>query len=70
MANLVLLCSRHHHVLHQPGWHAKLWRDGEFRVTGPRGAGALHLTAAHGKWAARGSNPAQKLKRLPLYPMS
>ncbi|MDP1804464.1 MAG: DUF222 domain-containing protein, partial [Acidimicrobiales bacterium] len=28
MANLVLLCSRHHQVLHQPGWHAKLRPDG------------------------------------------
>ena len=31
--NLVLLCSRHHHVLHQPGWHAKLRPDGTFEVT-------------------------------------
>jgi hypothetical protein len=33
LANLVLLCARHHHVLHQPGWHAKLRPDGEFEVT-------------------------------------
>jgi hypothetical protein len=33
LANLVLLCSRHHHVLHQPGWHAKLRPDGELEVT-------------------------------------
>lgn len=26
--------------------------------------------ATPGAWAARDSNPAQKLKRLPLYPMS
>ena len=31
--NLVLLCSRHHHRLHQPGWHAKLRPDGTFKVT-------------------------------------
>jgi hypothetical protein len=37
LANLVLLCSRHHHVLHQPGWHAKLRPDGEFEVTDPGG---------------------------------
>jgi hypothetical protein len=37
LANLVLLCSRHHHVLHQPGWHAKLRPDGEFEVTDPDG---------------------------------
>ena len=37
LANLVLLCSRHHHVLHQPGWHAKLRPDGTFEVTDPDG---------------------------------
>ena len=37
LAKLVLLCSRHHHVLHQPGWHAKLRPDGEFEVTDPDG---------------------------------
>ena len=37
LANLVLLCSRHHHVLHQPGWHAKLRPDGDFEVTNPEG---------------------------------
>ena len=29
-SNLVLLCSRHHHRLHQPGWNA-------FEVTDPNG---------------------------------
>ena len=33
LANLALVCSRHHHVLHQPGWHAKLLPDGRFEVT-------------------------------------
>ena len=37
LPNLVLLCSRHHHVLHQPGWHAKLRPDGWFEVTDPEG---------------------------------
>ncbi len=37
LGNLVLLCSRHHHVLHQPGWHAKLRPDGEFEVTDANG---------------------------------
>jgi hypothetical protein len=36
--NLVVLCSRHHHRLHQPGWDAKLKPDGSFRVTDPNGA--------------------------------
>ena len=34
--NLVLLCDRHHHVVHQPGWNAKF--DGEaLRVLRPDG---------------------------------
>ncbi len=37
LANLVLVCSRHHHVLHQPGWHAKLLPDATLEVTGPEG---------------------------------
>ncbi len=37
LANLVMVCSRHHHVLHQPGWHAKLLPDATFEVTGPDG---------------------------------
>jgi hypothetical protein len=37
LANLVLVCSRHHHRLHQPGWHAKLRPDGGFEVTDPEG---------------------------------
>ncbi|MGI9120804.1 MAG: hypothetical protein ACR2G7_11905 [Acidimicrobiales bacterium] len=35
--NLVLLCSRHHHRLHRPGWSAKLTPDGELVVTDPGG---------------------------------
>jgi hypothetical protein len=36
-SNLVLLCSRHHHLLHRPGWHARLLPDATFEVTDPRG---------------------------------
>jgi hypothetical protein len=35
--NLVLLCSRHHHLLHTPGWHAKLLPDTTLEVTNPQG---------------------------------
>jgi hypothetical protein len=35
--NLVMLCGRHHHVLHRPGWHAKLLPDTTLEVTNPRG---------------------------------
>lgn len=33
LANLVLLCSRHHHRLHHPTWHATLHPDGTLEVT-------------------------------------
>ena len=35
--NLVLGCSRHHHLLHKPGLDAKLLPDGKFIVTSPDG---------------------------------
>jgi Domain of unknown function (DUF222) len=35
--NLVLLCTRHHHLLHASGWHAKLLPDATLEVTDPRG---------------------------------
>ncbi|MCA1657644.1 MAG: HNH endonuclease, partial [Actinobacteria bacterium] len=35
--NLALVCSRHHHRLHQPGWHAKLLPDATLEVTDPQG---------------------------------
>ncbi|MGI9119793.1 MAG: DUF222 domain-containing protein, partial [Acidimicrobiales bacterium] len=36
-SNVTLLCSRHHHRLHQPGWRATLAPDGELVVTDPGG---------------------------------
>ncbi len=35
--NLVLLCSRHHHRFHHPGWHLKLTPDATLEVTDPTG---------------------------------
>jgi Domain of unknown function (DUF222) len=35
--NLVLQCSRHHHLLHSPGWHAKLLPDATLEITDPHG---------------------------------
>jgi Domain of unknown function (DUF222) len=35
--NLTLQCSRHHHLLHTPGWHAKLLPDATLIVTTPDG---------------------------------
>lgn len=37
LTNLVLVCSRHHHRLHRPGWEAKLHPDGTLEVTAPDG---------------------------------
>jgi Domain of unknown function (DUF222) len=41
--NLTLQCSRHHHLLHTPGWHAKLLPDNTLEVTDPRG----HVHTSH-----------------------
>jgi len=35
--NLVLLCTRHHHLLHAPGWHTKLLPDNTLEITDPHG---------------------------------
>ncbi|HZA79710.1 MAG TPA: DUF222 domain-containing protein, partial [Acidimicrobiales bacterium] len=37
LENLVLECSRHHHLLHTPGWDAKLLPDATLIVTTPNG---------------------------------
>lgn len=37
LGNLVLLCRRHHTMLHRPGWYAELKPNGDFVVTTPRG---------------------------------
>jgi hypothetical protein len=34
---MALFCVRHHHLLHQPRWHAKLLRGGTVEVTDPTG---------------------------------
>jgi hypothetical protein len=46
IANLVLLCSRHHHRLHLPGWKGKLSPDATFEVTDP--AGRVRVTRPPG----------------------
>jgi hypothetical protein len=43
LGNLVLLCSRHHHLLHHPGWHTKLLPDTTLEVTNPTG----HVRTSH-----------------------
>jgi Domain of unknown function (DUF222)/HNH endonuclease len=37
LTNLALLCTRHHHLLHNRGWHTKLLPDATLEVTDPRG---------------------------------
>jgi Domain of unknown function (DUF222)/HNH endonuclease len=49
LPNLVLLCSRHHHVLHTPGWHAKLLPDNTIETTNPTG----HVRTSHPPGANR-----------------
>jgi hypothetical protein len=33
----ILECTRHHHLVHQPGWHNKLLPDGTYQITNPTG---------------------------------
>lgn len=37
LQNLCLLCSKHHHLIHTPGWHLKLRPDGTVEATHPDG---------------------------------
>ena len=37
LSNIVLLCSRHHHRVHLPGWDIKLLPSGTVEVTSPDG---------------------------------
>jgi hypothetical protein len=37
LSNLVLLCSKHHHVIHLSGWHLRLEPTGTVEVTDPNG---------------------------------
>ena len=37
LGNLALLCVRHHHLLHRPGWHVTLDADATLTISGPDG---------------------------------
>lgn len=37
LGNLVLLCSKHHHIVHLKGWHIRLHPTGTVEVTDPNG---------------------------------
>ena len=52
--NLALQCSRHHHLLHQPGWHAKLLPDATLETTDPNGRTRTSRPPGHEPlwWAA------------------
>jgi Domain of unknown function (DUF222)/HNH endonuclease len=54
LSNIALLCSRHHHLLHTPHWHAKLLPDTTLEVTDPTG----HVHTSH--------PPARRAPPLPL----
>lgn len=48
IANLVLLCSRHHHIAHRPGWHTELAPDGTLDITDPWGVTRTTRPPSHG----------------------
>jgi hypothetical protein len=52
--NMALLCGKHHHRLHKPGWHAELDAEAGFHVTDPTG----HSWVTY----AQGPSPAQQIK--------
>jgi len=62
-ANLVLLCARHHHIVHRPDWHAHLHPDGTLQVTDPRGT--LRTTRPP-PTGPPGTGPPGQTERLPL----
>jgi hypothetical protein len=45
--NLVLACSRHHHILHMPGWHIRLRPDATVEVTTPAGQTLIDTPPGH-----------------------
>jgi hypothetical protein len=45
--NLVLACSRHHHLLHMPGWHIRLLPDATVHVTTPTGHTLIDKPPGH-----------------------
>jgi hypothetical protein len=47
IGNLVLACSRHHHLLHMPGWHIRLLPDATVEVTTPAGATLVDRPPGH-----------------------
>lgn len=47
LPNLVCLCSRHHHIVHRPGWRATVDPDGTFHVTDPWGVTRTTRPPAH-----------------------
>lgn len=53
--NLVLLCDKHHNMLHRRGWSARLHGNGDFEVTTPWGA----------SWTTHAPGRIRKRIRLP-----
>jgi hypothetical protein len=47
LTNLALLCTRHHHILHSPGWTATIEDDGTLHVTDAKGR--VHTTYPPGR---------------------
>jgi hypothetical protein len=53
LENLVLLCNRHHHLIHRPGWHLKLLPNADLETTYPDGT----VRTSHPRSHPRGSQP-------------
>ncbi len=56
--NLVLLCDKHHNMLHRRGWSARLDVNGNFEVTTPWGE----------SWTTQAPTRVRKRVRLPGAP--
>jgi hypothetical protein len=53
LENLVLLCNRHHHLIHRPGWQLKLLPNADLEVTRPDGT----VRTTHPRGHPRGKPP-------------
>jgi Domain of unknown function (DUF222) len=61
--NLTLQCTRHHHLLHSPGWHAKLLPHATLEITDPGGRLLAEPTTTS---ASSGMTPATVASRAPV----
>ena len=53
LENLVLLCNRHHHLIHRHGWHLKLLPNADLEITFPDGT----IQTTHPRSKPHGPSP-------------